>query len=283
MANSTYHLVGWSAGPEMISGVRASSMRIESTSSTIAKWCPRWTSSLGLPRHVVAQVVEPELVVRAVGDVLGVLRAALLGRHRGEDAAGLEAEGAVDAAHQLGLVLGEVVVDRDDVHALAGERVEVGRQRRDEGLALTGLHLGDVAQVQRRAAHDLHVEVPLAEGALARLADRGERLGQQVVEGLAVGEALAEDGGLLAQLLVGELLEVVLEGVDLRGDACKALQDPALTGAQQLLDAQDHGASHSRLNVMPPAAGRARSPVWSRDLPRLVAGRPSGPTDRSLE
>jgi hypothetical protein len=29
------------AGPEMISGVRASSIRIESTSSTIAKPCPR--------------------------------------------------------------------------------------------------------------------------------------------------------------------------------------------------------------------------------------------------
>ena len=35
-ANSWYHLVAMSAGPLMISGVRASSMRIESTSSTIA-------------------------------------------------------------------------------------------------------------------------------------------------------------------------------------------------------------------------------------------------------
>ena len=31
--------------PLMISGVRASSIRIESTSSTIAKLCPRWTHS----------------------------------------------------------------------------------------------------------------------------------------------------------------------------------------------------------------------------------------------
>ena len=36
-----------------------------------------------VPGHVVAQVVEAELVVRAVGDVLGVLGPALLGRHRG--------------------------------------------------------------------------------------------------------------------------------------------------------------------------------------------------------
>ena len=63
---------------------------------------------------------------------------------------------------------------------------------RGQGLALTGLHLGDVAEVQRRAAHHLDVVRPLAEHPLGRLADRGERLRQQVVERLAVGEPLLE-------------------------------------------------------------------------------------------
>jgi hypothetical protein len=34
--------------------------------------------------------------------------------------------------------------------------------------------------VQRRATHDLHVEVPLAQGALGRLAHRREGLGQEL-------------------------------------------------------------------------------------------------------
>ncbi len=59
-----------------------------------------------------------------------------------------------------------------------------------EGLALTGLHLGDVAEVQRRAAHHLDVVGPLAEHPVGRLAGRRERLGQQVVEGLTVGVPL---------------------------------------------------------------------------------------------
>ncbi len=132
----------------------------------------------------------------------------------GEDDAGRHAEGAVDAAHQLGLVARQVVVDRDDVHALAGDGVEVGGGGRDEGLALTGLHLGDVAEVEGGATHELHVEVAEAEGALRRLAHGGERLGQQVVERLAGGVALAEGDGLVAQLVVGELLEALLEVVD---------------------------------------------------------------------
>jgi len=74
-------------------------------------------------------------------------------------------------------------------------------------------------------------------GVLAR--DR-EALGQQVVQALAVGQPLPEDIGLVAQLLVGELLEVVLERVDLDGDALQPLEDPALAGTHQLLEDLGH-------------------------------------------
>ncbi len=77
------------------------------------------------PPHVVPQVVEPELVVGAVGDVLGVLLAALRGSHRGQDATGLQAQCSVHPSHQLGLVLRQVVVDGDHVHPLAAQGVEV--------------------------------------------------------------------------------------------------------------------------------------------------------------
>src|SRR5699024_4042196 len=41
---------------------------------------------IGRPRHVVAQIVEAEFVVRAVGDVCGVLFAALIRGHVRSDA-----------------------------------------------------------------------------------------------------------------------------------------------------------------------------------------------------
>ena len=55
-------------------------------------------------------------------------------------------EEAVEAAHPLRVAAGQVVVDRDDVHALAFERVQVGGQGRDQRLAFAGLHLGDLAR-----------------------------------------------------------------------------------------------------------------------------------------
>ena len=164
--------------------------------------------------HVVAQVVEAELGVRAVRDVGRVGGALLLvGLHVLQDADG-EAERVVERAHPLRVAAGEVVVDRDDVDALAGERVEGDGERGGQRLALAGLHLGDRAGVQHHAADQLHVEVAHPHGAARRLAHDGERLGQQVLERLAVAGALAQGVGVAAQLVVVEQLELGLPLVD---------------------------------------------------------------------
>ena len=49
-----------------------------------------------------------------------------------------QAQAVEDGAHPLRVALGQVVVDRDDVDAAAGHRVERGCERCDEGLALAG-------------------------------------------------------------------------------------------------------------------------------------------------
>ena len=161
----------------MISGVRASSIRIESTSSTMREVVAALDALFQRMGHVVAQVVETELVVGAVGDVGVVGHAPLVGRHLREDHADVQAEEAVHPAHPLAVSFGQVVVDGDDVHALAADAVEVGRQNRSQRLTFTGLHLGDVAEVQRRTAHHLHVEGALVQHPPGRFAGHRKRLG----------------------------------------------------------------------------------------------------------
>ncbi len=78
--------------------------------------------------HVVAQVVKAHLVVRAVGDVGRIGLLALGARHVVHNQADAQAKEAVDLAHPLAVTAGEIIVDGDDVHALAGQRVEVGGQ-----------------------------------------------------------------------------------------------------------------------------------------------------------
>ena len=118
--------------------------------------------------------------------------------------------------------------------ALAGQRVEIDRERRDQRLAFAGLHLGDVALVQHHAADQLDVEMALAEGALGRLAHGGEGRNQKVVERLAVGDLGAEFGGAGLQRLVGERGDLGLQRVDGVDAGLISLDPPVVGGAEKL-------------------------------------------------
>src|SRR6185312_7364279 len=97
-------------------------------------------------------------------------------------------------------------------------RVEDHGERRRERLALAGLHLGDAAVVQDHPADQLDVEVAHAHRALAGLADQAEAFVEQIVERFAAARPLAQGVGGVAQLLIGEVLELRFKGVD-PGDA----------------------------------------------------------------
>ena len=138
--------------------------------------------------------------------------------------------------------MGEIVVDRDHVHALAGERVQVDRKRCHQGLAFAGLHLGDVTLVQHHAADQLDVEVPLAEGPLGRLADRGEGRDQEVVQGLALFKLLLELGGPGAQRIIGELHKLRFERIDGVDPWLVGLDASVVGGTEKLAcERTDHG------------------------------------------
>src|SRR5581483_4771443 len=202
-----------------------------------------------LAGHVVAQVVEAELGVGAVGDVAAVGDALEVGIPLvGPDQAHGEAEELVDAAPPLGVEARQVVVDRDQVHAPLGEAVEVDGQGRHKGLALARLHLRDPAEVEGGAAHELHVEVALADDPLGRLPDHGEGRDEQVVHALGQslglvlgpalgpGELLPELDCLVRQRLVAQGLELGLHGVDVGHQVAEGPDLLAFTGAENLAE-----------------------------------------------
>ncbi len=95
---------------------------------------------LDVELHVVAQVVESEFVVGAVGYVGGVGGAPFLVVEVVHNYANREAEKAIELAHPFGIAFRQIIVDRDHVHAAPAERVEIYRKRRDQGFAFAGLH-----------------------------------------------------------------------------------------------------------------------------------------------
>ena len=135
-------------------------------------------------------------------------------RHLVADHRHAHPQGVIDRRVPAGVAPGQVIVDRDQVGALALERVQVKRQHRDQRLAFARLHLGDLPLVQHDAAHRLDVEVAEADRPAGRLPDHGEGLDQQVIESVSLCQLIAELGRLRLQLIIGELLHERLELID---------------------------------------------------------------------
>ena len=123
---------------------------------------------LGLHSHIVAQIVETELIVRTEGDIAGVSLAAIFGVRLGlVDTSHCESMELIEGPHPLGVTLGEVIIDRNDMDTLSGEGVEEHRESSHEGLTLTGGHLGDVVgdlaivgdAMEHHTTDELHVIV----------------------------------------------------------------------------------------------------------------------------
>ena len=87
---------------------------------------------VGVELHVVAQIVKAEFIIGAIGDILGVFGFALFVIKAMHNNARAQAEEFIQLAHPGRVALGEVVVDRHDMDALARQRVQIGRQRGDQ-------------------------------------------------------------------------------------------------------------------------------------------------------
>ena len=163
--------------------------------------------------HVVAQVVEAELVVRsvsdvaAVGDLFFVLTGVGLNRTDGQ------AETHVQRSHPFHVALGQVVVDRDDMHR-TGHRIQERRERRHQCLAFPGDHLGDHPLMQDVAAHHLHVVVAHLEIAFARFTHGGESIGNEILQRLSICQPSSQARSGLTQFAIGEEFQLRLKLVD---------------------------------------------------------------------
>ncbi len=90
--------------------------------------------------------------------------------------------------------------------------------------------------MQDDPAHELDIEEANAHGTLERFAHGGERLEEQLVERLAVLDALLELDRLGGEVGVGELLEVGLERADVHRLLGKPLEPPAFADAENLFE-----------------------------------------------
>ena len=131
--------------------------------------------------HVVAQVVEAQLVVGRIRHIAGISLAASVVIHTGDNRADGQTKEIIDSAHPLRIPRGEIVIHRNDVNAASREGIEIGGQGGDKGLTFTRFHLGNVTGVEDIAAEELHFEGTKTECPFCGFSHHRKRLIHQII------------------------------------------------------------------------------------------------------
>ena len=147
---------------------------------------------LAVKFHIVPQIVEAELVVRAIGYVGTISLLPLLVVEIMKYYPRAQAEEFVNGSHPLGITASKIVINRDHMHPAAGECIEVDRHGSSQGLAFPGFHLGDLALVEHDTANELDVKRSHPQGAHRGFPNHGECLRQKLIQRSSLVQALAK-------------------------------------------------------------------------------------------
>ena len=109
--------------------------------------------------HIVTKIVKSHLVVCSVGDIGGIGCLALVVVETVDDKTDLQSHELVELAHPLGVTACKVIVDRNDVNAVARKSIEVSGEGSNESFTFTCFHLGNSSLMQNDTADDLYREM----------------------------------------------------------------------------------------------------------------------------
>ena len=164
--------------------------------------------------HIVAQVIEAELVVGPIGDIRLVCRPAFRFGHVVPDHTDAQAQKLVDRSHPFGITPGQIVIHRDHVNTVTGQGVEVDSKSGDQGFPFPGLHLSNFALMKDFTTDELHVEMTHTQGTSTRFANCGKGFGENIVKRFALFQTGFEFGGLRFQISIRELGDTPLQLID---------------------------------------------------------------------
>ena len=137
--------------------------------------------------------------------------------------------------HPLCITLRQIVVDRDNMHALPFQRIQIGRQKTGLCLSFAGSHLRDPSLMQDNTADQLHSVMLRVENPPGRLADKSIRLRQKVVQSLPFGESFLELLCLITHLLFRQFHHPGTHALDSVNQTVNALDLPFTVRSEYFL------------------------------------------------
>ena len=185
--------------------------------------------------HVVPQVIETKLIVGAVCNVRRISSLLIAMVHLRQNHSNTNTKELVYPPHPFCIPLGEIIVDRNEVNAVACQCIEIYGQSRHQCLTFACSHFGNSAVMQYHASDQLHIEMTHVQNTFAGLAHDREGFRQKSIEGGAGRDALFELFGLCPQLGIGKWRGFAFQRVDCYDRLEILFDQPIVTASEDFL------------------------------------------------
>jgi len=164
--------------------------------------------------HVVPQVIKAEFVVCSVSNIatIGLFTVRII--HVVNNGPDRKTEKPIDRPHPLSIPFRKVVVDCYDMHAKAGESIQVDGERGDKGFSFTCCHFGNFPFMENYATNELCIEVPHADCPSRSFSGDGEGFRQKSVKIFSLFKPFFEMGCFCSETVVCKTFQGFFETAD---------------------------------------------------------------------
>ena len=135
--------------------------------------------------QIIAQIIKAEFIVCAIGHITLIGAATRIIIQSCDNTANTQTQIFINLSHPAGIAAGQIIIYCHHMNALARQRIQIDRQRRDQRFTLTCFHLGNAALMQDKPAYQLNIKMALPQCPARCLSDSGKGVYQQIIFALA--------------------------------------------------------------------------------------------------
>ena len=168
-----------------------------------------------IDHHIISQIIKAQFVVRHISNITVISCTSFIIVHGIQHHADSKSQEFMYFSHPLGITLRQIIVDRDNMNPFSGQRIQVCRKCRHEGLTFTGSHLGNSSLMQDNTTNQLHPVMTHSQCSHRCFTYNGKCLRQDIIQRLPFSQSLPEFAGLRLQLCIGQLLHLRFQCFDM--------------------------------------------------------------------
>ena len=149
--------------------------------------------------HVITEIVKTKFVIGTIGNIRIIGNLSLIKIQIMNNQTYRESKELINLSHPLAVSFCQVIIDRNDMSALAFQRIQINRCYSDQRLTFTSTHFGNVATVKNHTPDKLYIILTHTENTAGSFPYNSKSLRQDIIQCFSISQTVFKFYRLMCQ------------------------------------------------------------------------------------